>query len=260
MFSTSQYHPPAEDHLERPPHVARHDRLGAAGLEERRGVVVLREDDQRLFGRLARRRTARRGRVHADDAEDPVGVEARHRPHRRPAPVVAAEEGPLDVEGVKQPHEVGAQVGNGVAGDVLGPVGQPVAAHIGRDGPQPRRRIRAQLVAPRVRQLGEAVDEHDRQTLAPLVHRHADAVGVHELRLGHAGRGPHRGLSEQGRRPEEGRGGEGGGGPAEEAAPRGEQRRGGPVDVRAAAISHCNLLLPRCGGLPPSGASGALET
>jgi len=87
----------------------------------------------------------------------------------------------LDAERVEQRHDVADDVEGGVGRDVGRRGGAAVAAEVGRHAAvAPRGQVR-HLVAPRVPELREAVQEHNRGVPfgARLRHVHRDAVRLH---------------------------------------------------------------------------------
>jgi hypothetical protein len=83
----------------------------------------------------------------------------------------------LDPQRVEQPGEVGNKVLDVVSLGVVGGVRTAVAALAGNDHPEAGLGERVDLVAPRVRVLGEAVQEQYRRALALLEVLHRDPVG-----------------------------------------------------------------------------------
>ncbi len=86
-----------------------------------------------------------------------------------------------DFERVEHPDYVGHQLAHHVRLLRLRAIGFAVAALVGRDCAKAGVGQRAQLMAPRVPQLGKAVAEHDRVSRPGLNQMHPDAVGVDEL-------------------------------------------------------------------------------
>jgi len=64
--------------------------------------------------------------------------------------------------------DVGGQRAGVVGGDAIGLRGQVVAAQVGGDDPESRRRERFELQPPTEPELGEAVQRHDQRPLAGL--------------------------------------------------------------------------------------------
>ena len=156
-------HAAAHQLLEHEPHARVEHALGHAGLLEPRDVVPFDPVvHQRAEQRERRDRRARQvRRVHADHAGHALGVQHRHRPDHEAAPVVPREDRALDAEHVEQAGEVARQVVDVVGADRLGPIAAAVAALVGRDHAEARADERVELMPPRVRELREAVAQHD---------------------------------------------------------------------------------------------------
>ena len=110
---------------------------------------------------------------------DALRVQVRCRPRRDAAPVVSDDGRALAAERLDQPGRVVAERSQVVRAARLGAV---VAAHVRRDRAVAGRRERGQLMAPRARELGEAVQEQDeRAVFRPLGERlEPDPVGVQD--------------------------------------------------------------------------------
>ena len=173
-------------------HAAAHQLLedGAGGRGEHRirHSRLLKPEDVHLLvlasDQLAHHRGGRLGRppgvgrVHADHARGPFGMQDRHRPDDEPTPVVSAEDRLLDLEGVEQTGHVAAQVVDVVVGDRLGPIAGAVAPLVRRDGPEARLGQGGELVTPGVGELGEAVTEHHGRAASGLVDGEGDLRGA----------------------------------------------------------------------------------
>jgi hypothetical protein len=81
----------------------------------------------------------------------------------------------------------GRERSKGVSFDRLWTIGFAIAALVGRDRAKASVSERADLMAPRVPELGKAVAQHDWETTAGLDHMHPDAVGIDErvIEYGH---------------------------------------------------------------------------
>ena len=97
-------------------------------------------------------------------------------PRDRAAPVVPDDRRVALAEGVDQPFDVGDQLRHGVRGHAGRLLALVVAAEIGRHDPEARRE-RGDLVAPRVPELGKAVQQDDERTVTV-----DDAVQAHAVR------------------------------------------------------------------------------
>ena len=107
----------------------------------------------------------RRGRVgvgdaHVADGRHPLGSETPHLPDQHGAPVVADEGRLLVAVVVEQARQVAGQLVGAVVGDLARTRAGAVAAQVGGHGPVAGVSQRAELVAPGVPELGEAVAEH----------------------------------------------------------------------------------------------------
>ena len=81
------------------------------------------------------------------------------------APVVRRDAGALVAERGDEPGDVAGELLEVVRLDGPGLVGVPVAALVGRDGTEPRGRERVDLARPRVPELGEPVQQDDREAV-----------------------------------------------------------------------------------------------
>ena len=118
--------------------------------------------------------------LRAATASEAVGPQQRGVPRHRAAPVVADDDGGVDRR-ARRAARRGRRRGAAACTPRPGRhVGGAVAALVGREHVVPGVAQRAQLVAPRVPALGEAVAEHDRAAVVGpgLGDVHADAVGV----------------------------------------------------------------------------------
>ena len=92
-----------------------------------------------------------------------VGMLLGHRPDHRRAPVVADPDRLLGPQAVQQLDHIGDDFLLAVVRVPAIDAGSPITAHIRRDGPKPQAAEHRQLMAPRNRKLGPAVDEDDRR-------------------------------------------------------------------------------------------------
>jgi hypothetical protein len=163
---------------QRPADVARERRVGRAGLLEPDDVEVVTE----RFAQQPRRRSGRarqEGHAHVHHGGDPIGSRERELPHHDCAPVVPDEGSLLFAQVIEQANHVLAHGRNVIGLDGCGDGAPAVAAHVRRDGSVARIGKRGQLVAPRVPELGKAVAEDHRPSLADLRHVELDAVRRH---------------------------------------------------------------------------------
>ena len=170
-------------------HVALELGLGHARLLEvelvERCVVGLRHHGGRADGRARPERHAE-----ADDAAEAVGTQQRRVPGDRRAPVVAGDHRRASRPARRRRPTMSPTRCSSVYCSISsGAVGLAVAAHVGRHGVEAGLGQRAELVAPGVPGLREAVAEDDERALALLGHVHADAVGL-DGRVLHARHGP----------------------------------------------------------------------
>ena len=125
------------------------------------------------------------GRVHTDDARDPLRVLARHDPHEDAAPVVSGDHRAFVPARVD--HADQARVDPLAVVRDVGLVGAAVAGKIGRDDVEARGAERGDLVAPRVRELGKAVQQqHQRPVGGPASRQNSriPLVVTYRLRTG----------------------------------------------------------------------------
>lgn len=121
-----------------------------------------------------------------NESFDSIGSGQTEPPGDDGAPVVAHQKHLLHLEGVQQRHQVSHDVEDRVAAGRRWSIAVPVPAEVGDDGAIPLRGEVEHLVAPRVPQLWEAVEEeYGRRPFAQLRHVHVDAVDlqflVHDL-------------------------------------------------------------------------------
>ena len=156
--------------------LGRPDRLEVEHVEERVGEERL-EDLNGRGGRVGV------GHAHVVDGGDPRGVQAAHLPDHHGAPVVPYEGGRVVAEVVEQAVEIAGELVRPVVGDLGRVRAAAVAAQVGGVGAIARVGQRAELVAPRVPELREAVAEHDRRPVDGARRRHVqiDPVGRHLL-------------------------------------------------------------------------------
>ena len=129
---------------------------------------VDRRVDEDLAQQLDRRHVRARkvGRVHADDARGELGIHPGELPDEQAAPVVTGEHRALVAERGDEAGEATVDELD-VVRDV-GLVGAAVAGEVGSDDVEAGRGERVDLVAPRVRELGEPVTEEHERALARL--------------------------------------------------------------------------------------------
>ena len=101
-------------------------------------------------------------------------------PGDRRAPVVTDHDRLVGAERVHDPDHVAGQMEERIGLDRLGPVGLPIAAHVGRDGMIAGLGQRLELMAPRIPGFGPAVAEEDERPLACLGDVDAKAVRLDE--------------------------------------------------------------------------------
>ena len=167
-------------------------RLGRVGAEVgvgHAGLLEVEDVEEAVAERRAHERapapSGPRGRSGTLIATTPViaiGVEQRHLPDDHRAPVVADEGRLLGADVVEQAEQVVGEVVDVVGLDRLGPVGLAVAALVRGEHAVAGVGERGDLVAPRVRQLGEAVAEHDGRAVL--------GTGLHQVELDAVGRRP----------------------------------------------------------------------
>ena len=87
----------------------------------------------------------------------------------------------VNLERVEHPNDVLNQLAHLVSLDRLRTIGFAVAALVGRDRTKAGLGERAELMAPRVPELGKAVAKKHRKALAGLDHVHPDAIGFDEF-------------------------------------------------------------------------------
>ncbi len=111
----------------------------------------------------------------------------------------------LLAQGIDQTHHVADQMQQGVLVDRVGPIGPPIAAHVGRHGVEPRLGQGAKLMAPGVPGFRKPMAQQDERSRALLRKMHADAVRLNKTmrRLGHGTILPgcsaaHRGIHHEG--------------------------------------------------------------
>ena len=152
------------------------DRLEVEHVEE----LALEDHLEDLRGR--RRRIGVR-HAHVEEGRDAVGVEAPHLPDHHGPPVVADEGGPVVAVVVEQPAQVAGQVVGAVVGDLGRARAPAVAAQVRRIGAVAGVGQRAELMAPRVPELREAVAQDDGGAVGRPRHRHVqlDPVRRHLL-------------------------------------------------------------------------------
>ena len=111
-------------------------------------------------------------------------------PRHQRAPVVPDHDGPLGTDVVEQGRDVIGEVVDPVVTDVARPRRRAVAALIGREHVPSGRRQRDELVTPRPRRLGEAVQEDDDGTARDTGLRHVQLhpVGHPDPAVAHARR------------------------------------------------------------------------
>ena len=114
--------------------------------------------------------------AHVDQSPNPVGPEQAEVPGNEGAPIVAHEEDPIQTKCVQEGYEVADDVEDGVTGGGGRRVGVAVAAEVGGDGTVAAGGSREHLVAPRVPELREAVEEEHRRAGARLRNVHVYAV------------------------------------------------------------------------------------
>jgi hypothetical protein len=123
-------------------------------------------------------RVVPRGRnAQADDPGHALGCDLGQRPHDERAPVVPDEHRAFLAQVVEQAQQVVGEVVDVVGVDRLGTARPPVATLVERHGPVPLARQGGDLVPPRVRQVGEAVGQHDGEALARLEDVQLDVAG-----------------------------------------------------------------------------------
>ena len=114
------------------------------------------------------RQLPRMGRVEDGQPVHDLGVVHRGGPGDGSAPVVTHQQRGLGTAFVDEIADVGGQLVGVVGRDAVRPRRQVVAAHVGRDDAESRRRERLDLQPPAVPELGEAVQQNDQRPLAGL--------------------------------------------------------------------------------------------
>ena len=170
--------------------IATEVRVGDAGLLEVEDV------EERVAEHLAHdldgwHRAAREERnAHAHDTGDAFRRQQRELPHDHRAPVVADEHRAFLADVVEEAEQVVREVLDVVVLDRVGTRRSAVPALIGCEHAVSGRRERGDLVAPRVRQLGEPVREHDRRSAPEIDDVEIDTVrrdsSCGQVRVGHA--------------------------------------------------------------------------
>ena len=158
-------------------------------LEVQHVEELVTEDVAEDLGR--RPGCVRVGDAHVVDGRDPLGVEAPHLPHDHGAPVVPGERRLVVAVVVEQSAQVRRQLVRPVGGHLGGGRAAAVAAQVGGEGAVPGVAQRAELVAPRVPELGEAVAEDHRRAIVRAggrdVELHAVGLDLFVRDLSHAG-------------------------------------------------------------------------
>ena len=122
---------------------------------------------------------ARMGRVEDDQTVHDLGVVHRRGPGGGSAPVVTDQQRGLGAAFADEIAHVGGQLVGGVSREAVGLRRQVVAAQVGRDHAETRRRERRDLQPPAVPELREAVQQDDQRPVAGL-----DVMQPHVADLG----------------------------------------------------------------------------
>ena len=114
--------------------------------------------------------------THVYQSFNPIRPKQAELPGHGSAPVVTDKEHLVETEFVKKGDKVADDVEGGVTGGGGRGVGVTVPAEVGGDGSVAEGGESEELVAPRVPELWEAVEEEDWWALTNLCNVHADAV------------------------------------------------------------------------------------
>jgi hypothetical protein len=173
----------AQEVAEEVPVVGVHDGFGQLGEVEEEDVPGLAE-----LARVVQspQELPRMGHVEDGQPVDDLRVAHRSVPGEGSAPVMTGQQRRLGPAFVDETADVGGQLVGVVGMDAVRLGGQVVAAHVGGDDAESRRRERLDLQPPAVPELREAVQQHDQRPLAGLdvMQPHLTEVGVAVAQFG----------------------------------------------------------------------------